>query len=79
MRVLANENFPAVAVDALRLAGHDVIWIRTVSPGISDREVLARDIADLVTEWAALHREELLEDWELARQQAQLNRIAPLE
>ena len=42
MRVLANENFPAVAVDALRLAGHDVVWIRTVSPGISDREVLAR-------------------------------------
>jgi len=33
----------------------------------------------LVVEWASLHREELLEDWELARQQAVLNKIDPLE
>jgi Domain of unknown function (DUF4160) len=33
----------------------------------------------LVVEWAALHREELLNDWTLARQQAELNRIDPLE
>jgi len=45
MRILANENFPQAAVDALRLVGHDVWWVRTESPGISDREVLAR--ADL--------------------------------
>jgi hypothetical protein len=30
-------------------------------------------------EWAAAHREELLEDWNLARQQQPLRRIAPLE
>lgn len=33
----------------------------------------------LVTEWAALHREELMQDWHLARSQAQLKPIAPLE
>ncbi len=33
----------------------------------------------LVLEWAALHQAELMVDWELARQQAPLNRIDPLE
>jgi len=42
MRFLANENFPAEAVYALRNKGHDVAWVRTDSPGISDRKVLDR-------------------------------------
>ncbi|NJP12205.1 MAG: DUF5615 family PIN-like protein [Leptolyngbyaceae cyanobacterium RU_5_1] len=42
MRFLANENFPADAIEALRQEGHDVVWIRTDSPGISDPEVLSR-------------------------------------
>lgn len=42
MRFLANENFPADAVEILRQAGHDVLWIRTDAPGISDQEVLDR-------------------------------------
>lgn len=42
MRLLANENFPGDAVLALRQHGHDVAWIRTDSPGISDVEVLDR-------------------------------------
>lgn len=33
----------------------------------------------LVTEWAAMHQAELMEDWNLARQEAQLKPIAPLE
>ena len=33
----------------------------------------------LVTEWAALHRAELMEDWSLAKAEAQLKPIAPLE
>ena len=33
----------------------------------------------LVTEWATMHRAELIEDWALARQESQLNPIAPLE
>jgi predicted nuclease of predicted toxin-antitoxin system len=46
MRFLANENFPLDAVEALRQKGHDVIWIRTESPGISDPEVLSRAQAE---------------------------------
>ncbi len=33
----------------------------------------------LVTEWATLHRAELMQDWVLARAEAQLNPIEPLE
>jgi Domain of unknown function (DUF4160) len=33
----------------------------------------------LVLEWAALHRQELIENWQLARQGQPLRRIAPLE
>ncbi len=42
MHILADENFPGDAVAALRERGHDVLWVRTEAPGISDREVLAR-------------------------------------
>jgi predicted nuclease of predicted toxin-antitoxin system len=41
MRFLANENFPAAAVTALRSAGHDVVWVRIEAPGTSDPDVLA--------------------------------------
>lgn len=40
MRILANENFPGEAVEALRQKGHDIVWIRTESPGCSDKEIL---------------------------------------
>ena len=40
MRILANENFPLDAVVSLRHDGHDVWWVRTEAPGISDVEVL---------------------------------------
>jgi hypothetical protein len=33
----------------------------------------------LVTEWCNLHKDELLENWELAKQRKPLKRIAPLE
>ncbi|MCC5621475.1 DUF5615 family PIN-like protein [Nostoc sp. CHAB 5715] len=46
MRFLANENFPGDAVEALRNRGHDVIWIRTDAPGITDPEVLNRAQSD---------------------------------
>ncbi len=41
MRLLVDENVPGPLVRALVEAGSDVSWIRTVSPGISDKEVLA--------------------------------------
>ena len=46
MRLLANENFPRKAVDALRSFGHNVLWARTDMPGASDLEVLARSQAE---------------------------------
>ncbi len=42
MRLLANENFPLDAVEALRSAGHNVAWIREDSRGIPDDKVLLR-------------------------------------
>lgn len=41
MRLLADENIPGDAVDALRAAGHDVVWIHTDAPGSTDPDVLA--------------------------------------
>ena len=46
MNFLADENFPLDAVAALRQLGHDVVWIRTDSPGVIDEVVLARAIAE---------------------------------
>lgn len=40
MRLLANENIPMSAVEALRASGHDVLWIREKAPGITDIEVM---------------------------------------
>lgn len=42
MRILANENLPAEAVEALRSAGHDVVWVRTEAPGSKDISILER-------------------------------------
>jgi predicted nuclease of predicted toxin-antitoxin system len=42
MRILANENFPGKAVEALRKQGHDVAWVRTDAPGNNDTQVLER-------------------------------------
>jgi hypothetical protein len=40
---------------------------------------LSPRVYGLVTEWAVIHREELERNWARARDQAPLNRIAPLE
>ncbi len=42
MRLLADENFPGLAVKAIRSRGHDLVWIREDAPGISDQAVLSR-------------------------------------
>ena len=46
MYLLANENFPADAIAALRQRGHDVVWVHTEAPGSSDEQVLARAQAE---------------------------------
>ncbi len=46
MRLLANENFPGDAVEALRVRGHDVAWVRDDAPGSSDAQVLSRAVTE---------------------------------
>lgn len=43
MRILADENFPRIAVEMLRSRGHDVNWVCDVLRGYSDVALL--DIA----------------------------------
>lgn len=40
---------------------------------------LSPRVLGLVVEWAALHRRELLDNWNRARMQSPLNRVDPLE
>ena len=46
MKFLANENVAGDAVTALREKGHDVVWIRSDAPGSSDKDILARAVAE---------------------------------
>lgn len=45
-RFLADENVPADAVDGLRAAGHDVLWITTGFAGLTDQAVLSKAVED---------------------------------
>ena len=51
--------------------------------GIDPMELLAgklsRRVLGLALEWGELHQEELMADWDLAREQSPLNSIDPLE
>jgi len=40
MRILADENSPKSAVEMLRAAGNDVLWVRTDCPGWKDSALL---------------------------------------
>ena len=60
----------------MRFVGFGEIAIQTLS--VIGGSLTPR-VLGLVMEWAALHRDELMVDWELARQQTELRRIAPLE
>ena len=40
--IVADENIPALVVEALRAAGHDVTYITEIAAGIDDDEVLER-------------------------------------
>jgi predicted nuclease of predicted toxin-antitoxin system len=46
MHLLANENVPRLTIEALRAAGHDLIWARTDMAGSSDEAVLSRAQAE---------------------------------
>jgi len=62
------------------LVGQDedtIIDIRTLA--VIQAGSLKRRAMGLVLDWAELHREELMVNWELARDGKPLNAIAPLE
>lgn len=42
MRLIADENFPADVVTALRAAGHDVFWVLESMRSAGDAAILAR-------------------------------------
>lgn len=44
-RLLADENIPVKAIEALRVAGLDVLSVREQAPGITDEEVLRLAVA----------------------------------
>ena len=46
MRVIADENFPGDAINALQERGHDVVWVRTDMPASSDKQILERAQAE---------------------------------
>jgi len=46
MRILLDENMPGDAIATLRSCAHDVVWIRTDSPGIADDAILARAVLE---------------------------------
>lgn len=41
MRIIADENLSRTAVEGLRRAGLDVVWIRTTAPGSTDETILS--------------------------------------
>ena len=90
---MVSQSFPAVSPDGRRMlllestkdcrifhvryAGQKALFaIETLT---LLRGTLSPRTLAMVTEWAALHRAELLEDWALAREEAELKPIAPLE
>lgn len=46
MKLLANENVPRLTIEALRAAGHDLLWARTDMGGSQDEDVLSRAQAE---------------------------------
>jgi len=40
MKLLADENIPGSVFRAFREDGYDIVEIRSIAPGISDREVM---------------------------------------
>jgi Domain of unknown function (DUF4160) len=57
--------------------GEDRITVEIETGAVSGR--FPRRALSLVLEWHTRHKDELLRDWQLARQGKPLGRIAPLE
>jgi hypothetical protein len=60
----------------VRYAGHSAT-VR-IEEAVIDSGHLPNRQLKLVLAWCELHRDELMQNWELSRQSLELNRIAPL-
>jgi hypothetical protein len=58
--------------------GDDEAWININTLAVFHGSLSSRTLG-MVIEWASLHREELLHDWELARKQKKPEKIQPLK
>jgi len=58
--------------------GDDEAWININTLAVIHGSLSSRTLG-LVIEWASLHRDELLHDWELARKQKKPEKIQPLK
>jgi predicted nuclease of predicted toxin-antitoxin system len=63
MRLLADENFPRETVEAVRAAGHDVVWVREAFPGMKDKPML--DLAETESRILVTLDKDF---WQIARQ-----------
>jgi hypothetical protein len=58
--------------------GDDEAWVNINTLAVFYGNLPSRALG-LVVEWASMHQDELQKDWELARKQAQLEKIEPLK
>jgi Domain of unknown function (DUF4160) len=70
----APAHFHAAYVGQMDDAIINIDPLEVVQSGTMKRRALG-----LILDWAELHRDELLANWDLARQGLPLNQIAPLE
>lgn len=75
IRMFYNDHMPA---HFHAVYGDDEALIEIETLAVYRGHLPRRALA-LVLEWAALHREELRQDWELARSGATPNQISPLD
>lgn len=75
IRMYVNDHYPS-HFHAVYGEFEALINIETLAIYQGD---LPRRVLALVLEWAALHRDELRQDWDLARKGQPLQPVAPLE
>jgi hypothetical protein len=57
----------------------DQLALINIQTGALLQGILSPKALGLVVEWCFTHRAELLNNWELAKRHAELNKVAPLE
>ena len=74
MKLLCDEGVERQVVEALRVSGHDVMYVAEMSPGISDDDVLQRAAAVI-----AEHGAQLVHSFSVLEQRQVRIRRGPLQ